>query len=73
MKTMPTERPIRVPMMQSDGWFIENITGTHQAGTETRRKGDALRFSSGQRGRQPVQSEVVQADIVQKLEPLMNL
>src|SRR5258707_1535504 len=62
-------QPLRIARMQADGRFIENVQRADQMRAQRRRKLNALRFPARQRGGQAVQREIIEADLVQKLQP----
>ncbi len=66
-------QPRRVSRVQPDRRLIEHIERAHQARSQRRRQLNALRFPARQRRRQPIQGQVVQADGVEKCQPLPNL
>ena len=66
------DQPAGVAAMQADGRFIEHVAGAHQARAERGGQLNALGFAAGKSGSQPVQRQVFQPHIVQKLEPLAN-
>ena len=57
-----------VARVQADRGLVEHVERPHQRGAKRRRQVDALRLAAGQRGRQTVQRQVVQADIPQEAE-----
>ena len=59
--------------MQADGGFVEHIAGSDQARSQTGGELDALRLAAGERGREAVEGEVIEAYVVQEFEPLADL
>ena len=59
--------------MQPDGRLIENIAGSYQPGSQAGGQLNALGLPARERGRQPIQRELIESDVVQELEPLANL
>jgi hypothetical protein len=62
----------RVAAVQPDGGLIEHIAGAYEAGTQRGGELDALRFAARECGREPVEREVVQADVVEELQALAD-
>src|SRR6266567_139952 len=58
--------------MQSDRGLIENVERSHQSRTQRRRQLNSLRFTTAQRGRQPVERQVFQPYFVQKAQPVAH-
>src|SRR5689334_23314027 len=58
--------------MQTDGRFVENIERADKMRTKRGSKLDALRFSARERGSQTVETEVIEADFIEKLKPRSN-
>src|ERR1700731_430089 len=67
------DEPLRVAWMEPDGRFVKHIQRANQMRTERRCELNPLRFSAGERGSQPVEREVVEADFIQKLQARSNL
>ena len=59
--------------MQSDGGLVEHVACADQPRAQTCGKLDALRFAAGERGREPVERQIIQPDIVQELQALPDL
>ena len=62
-----------VAAVQPDGGLVEHVAGAHQARAEAGGELDALRLAAGERGREAVERQVLQADVVQELQPLADL
>ncbi len=62
-----------VAAVQADGGLVEHVAGAHQARAEAGGELDALRFAAGKRGREAVEREVFEPDVVEELEPLADL
>ena len=66
------EAPV-VALVQADRRLIEHVEDTGQAGADLCREADSLPLSARQRGRAPREREVPNADIVQEMEPILDL
>src|SRR5262249_16808125 len=64
-----TNQPLVVARVQSDRWFVEHVKRADQGGAEVGGELDALRFSAGQRRREPIECQVVESDFNQKTQP----
>ncbi len=62
-----------VPLMQADRGLIEDVQHADETGPDLGGEADALAFAAGERGRRPVEREVIQADVDEKAQPLANL
>ncbi len=62
-----------VAAVQSDGRLVEHVTRAHEARPQAGGELNALRLAAGKRGRQAVEREVVQPDVVEELQPLADL
>ena len=62
-----------VAAVQADGRLVEHVAGAHQPRAEAGGELDALRLAAGERGGEPVERQVVEADVVQELEALADL
>ena len=67
------DQPAGVAAVQADGRLVEHVAGAHQPRAEAGGQLDALRLAAGERGGQPVEREVFEADVVQELQPLADL
>ena len=63
------EQPVVVPLVQPDGRLVEHVQHPDQPGTDLGGQPDPLRLTAGQRGRRPVQGQVVQPDVEQETHP----
>ncbi len=66
-------QPRGVARVQSDRRLIQHIQRAHQPRAERRRELNPLRLAARQRGSQPVERQVFQADRVKKTQPLAHL
>src|SRR5437870_3401557 len=64
--------PLRVARMEADSRLVEHVERTHKMRTERRGELNPLGFSAGERGSQTVESKVVEADFVEKLQTCTN-
>ncbi len=62
-----------VARVQADRRLVEHVERVHQRRAERGRQVDALRFAARQRRRQPVQREVVEADVGEELQAPRDL
>ena len=69
---MRISRPVS-RAVQPDGRLVEHVAGAHQARAQAGGQLDALRLAAGERGREPVQREVLQPHVVEELQPLADL
>ncbi len=67
------DQPSGIAGVQPDRGLIQHVARAHQSRSETCGELDALRFSARERGRKPVERQIIQADIVQELQALSNL
>ena len=67
------DQPQIVARMQADRRLVEHVQRADQRRTERRRQVDALRFAAGQRRRQTIERQVVEADIAQERQPAPDL
>src|SRR3990170_7962308 len=67
------DQAVSVTRVQSDGRFVQHIQGADQMGAERGGQLDALGLATGERGSQAIQSEVVEADLVEEAQPLPDL
>src|SRR5580704_6102233 len=54
--------------MQADGRLVEHVERANKVRAEGRRQLDALGFAAGERGGEAVEREVVEANLVEKLQ-----
>ena len=57
-----------VPLVQADGWFVQDIEDADQARPNLGGQADTLGFAAGQGARRPRQCQVVQADGLQEVQ-----
>ena len=62
-----------VPLVQAYGRLVQDVDYAHQLGSYLRGEPYALAFAAGQRCRGPVQRQVLQAHVNEKLEPVAQL
>ena len=67
------DQPMVVPLMQADRRLVENVQHADQAGPDLRGEPDSLRLAAGQRGRGPVERQVVEPDVDQEPQPGLDL
>ena len=67
------DQPLVVARVQADRRLVEHVQRVDQRRPERRREVDALRLAARQRGRQPIERQVVEADVAQEPQPLANL
>ena len=66
------DQPAGVARVQSDGRLVQNVAGAHQPRSQASGELDALRFPARERGRQPVQRQIVEPDVVQEFQALAD-
>ncbi len=64
---------IVVPLVQADGWLVQNIQHPHQGGTDLGCQPDALAFAAGQGAGGPGEGQITQSHVRQELEPGLDL
>ena len=62
-----------VDRMEADRRLIEDVDRAHKARADLRRKPDPLRFAAAQSGRRPIEGEIRESDIDQKLNLSLDL
>jgi hypothetical protein len=62
-----------VALVQADRRLIEHVHHAGQSRADLAREADALRFAARERGRRPVEREIVEADVDQELEAVGDL
>ena len=62
-----------VAAVQPDGRLVQHVARAHQPRAQAGGQLDALRFAAGERGREAVERQVLQPDVVQELQPLADL
>ena len=61
-------QPCRVATVQANGWLVENVSGAHESRAETGCELDPLRLAPGQRRRKTIERQILQPNVIQKLE-----
>ena len=67
------QQAVVIPRMQPDGRLVQNVQHAAELRANLRGQPDPLRFATRQRGRRTVQTQVVQADRLEELQPAPNL
>ena len=67
------EQDVVVARMQAYGRLVEHIAHALQVAAQLGREPDALGFAAAERGRATVQRQIVQAHLLEKLEPALDL
>ena len=67
------DEPFVVALMQADGRLVQNVQHAHEPRADLRGEPDALRLAAGERGRGPLEREVVQPHVHEELEPRLDL
>ena len=67
------DQPGVVPLVQPDRRLVEHVEDADQPGPDLGGQPDALRLTTGQRRRRPVEREVVEADVDQERQPRLDL
>jgi len=62
-----------VPLVQANRRLVQHIEDTGKAAADLAGQANALPLPAGERGCWPIQSKVVQADVLQKLQALADL
>ena len=62
-----------VPLVEPDGRLVQDVEDADQARADLRGQADALALPAGERGRRPVQGQVVQADVNEEAEAFPDL
>ena len=63
------DEPLVVALVQPDGGLVQNVEHAHEPGADLGGQPDALGLAAGERGRGPLQREVVQAHVHQEAQP----
>ncbi len=66
------EQAVIVALVKTDGGFVQHIENAGETRTDLRGKPDALAFAARQRAGVARQRQVVQADIVEEVQPLAD-
>ena len=64
------DQPLVVARMQADRGLVEHVQRVDERRAERRREVDALRLAARERGRQPIERQVVEADVAEEPQPL---
>ncbi len=67
------DQPQVVARVQADRRLVEHVQRADQRRAERGRQVDALRFAARQRRRQPIERQVVEADVAQERQPALDL
>ncbi len=67
------DQPRGIAAVQPNRRLVQHVERAHQPRAQRRCQLNPLRFAAAQRCRQAVKREVFQANVVQKLQPLLNL
>src|SRR5207244_12858228 len=67
------DEPLSVARMQPDGGLVQNVKSADQRRSQRCRKLNALRLAAGERRREPVQRQVLQADVVEEPKTRLDL
>ena len=67
------QQAIIVALMQANARLIQNIEHAGQAGANLAGEADALAFTAGQRARSAAERQVFEADIIEEVEPVIDL
>ena len=67
------DQEMRIPAVQSDGWLIQHVKRSHQARAQRSGQLNALGFAARQRGRQPVERQILQPYFIQEPQALADL
>ena len=68
-----TQQPCVVALMQADRRLVEDVHHADETCADLACEPDALRFTAGQRVGAAIQGQVVQADVVEELQPRADL
>ena len=67
------DEPLVVALVKPDGGLVQNVEHAHEPGADLGGEPDALGLAAGERGRGPLQREVVQAHVHEEAQPLADL
>ena len=67
------EQHLVVARVQADGRLVEHVADALQVAAELRREADALRLAARERRRGAVERQVAEADLLEELEPALDL
>src|SRR5579863_4119214 len=66
-------QPGVVALVESDGWFVENVQNAAKARADLRGEADALAFAAGKRGRAAIKREIAESHRAKEFQPLLDL
>ena len=61
-----SQKLVVISLMQTDTWFVQNISHTHKAGSDLGSQTDPLRLASGKHRSSPSQGQIIQSHFRQK-------
>src|SRR5262249_23697806 len=61
-----------IALMQTNTWLIENVENASQSRSNLRGESNALGFATGKRSAFPIESQVIESDFEQEIEPRRN-
>jgi hypothetical protein len=67
------DQALVVALVQADRWLVEDVEHADQRRPDLGREPDPLRLAARQRRRRPVHAQVADADVVEELQPLLDL
>ena len=67
------DQALGVAVMQADRRLVKHVKRTHQPRAERGCQLNALRLAAGKRGREPIERQVFQSDLVQVAQPVVDL
>ncbi len=67
------EKPLVIPLMQTDARLVENVQHPRERASDLRREADALTFAARQGRRAARQREIVETDADQEIDPAADL
>jgi hypothetical protein len=67
------DQPEVIPRVEADRRLVQHVQCADQRRAERRGQVDALRFAAGQRRRQAIQAQIVEADVAQEHQPAPDL
>src|ERR1700676_214439 len=62
-----------IAAVEPDGWLVENVTSSNESRSQAGGQLNALRLATREGRGEPVESKVIEADVIQELEPLPDL
>ena len=67
------DEPLIVAGVEADGRLVEHVERAHERRPQRRGEVDPLRFAAGERGRQPIERQVIQSHVAQERQPAADL